>query len=188
MPRDFPVIVSLFGGGGVEVLGNPGVCIVWCHPARGATIADSTKSVRLVWPIWLGLGPIRGILLVLSKLGVGQPHILIYQILESAYAKVHGGFDAENLKLQCPQFHSQWTPGMNAGVLLGFHSHVAQVASPTPTNLLWILFSAIRGIGYVGHVLLSARGQVMLSVWHKTVPSVWICKCQDNPIRSSEKL
>ena len=83
-------------------------------------MSDSSKSVKPVWPIWLGLGPIRGNSLVLSKLGVSQPHILIYQVLESAYAMVHGGYDTDNVRLPCPLFHSQGTAGMNSGVLLGF--------------------------------------------------------------------
>ena len=105
--------------GGVEVFGHPGLFIVSCHPAKGAAISDSSKSGKPVWPIWLGpiwlgLGPIRGITLVLSKLGVIQPHILIYRILESAYAMVHGGYDTDNFRLLCPLFHSQWTAGMNS--------------------------------------------------------------------------
>ena len=144
--------------GGVEILGHPGLCIVWCHPATGAAISNSTKSVNPMCPIWLGLGPIRGISLVLSKLGVSEPHILIYQILESAYAMVHGGFDAGNVKLLCPQLHSQWTPRMNSDVLPGFQPQAAHLDSHTPTNLLWVLFSSVRGTGYVGHVLVSYRG------------------------------
>ena len=169
--------------GCVEMLGHPGLCIlhaVWCHPTRRAAIADSAKYVNPVWPIWLGLGPIRGISLVLSKLGVSQPHILIYQISESAYAMVHGGFDTENARLLCPQLHSQWTRGMN-GVLLGFQPKAAQLDSNTPTNMLCVIFSIVRGTGYVGHVLVSYRGNVQLTVWHTKVPSVWISECQESP-------
>ena len=54
--------------GGVELLEHPGLYIVWCHLVKGAVISDSTKSVKPVWPIWLGLGPIGGISLVLSNL------------------------------------------------------------------------------------------------------------------------
>ena len=166
--------------GGVEVLGHPGLFIVWCHPAKGAAIYDSSKSVKPVWPIWLGLGPIRGISLVLSKLGVSQPHILIYQVLECAYAMVHGGYDTDNVRLPCPLFHSQWSAGMNSGVLLGFQTPTAHLDSHTPSNLLWVLFSSVRGKGYVGHVLVSCKGTVKMTVWHSKVPSVWICECQGN--------
>ena len=36
--------------GGVELLGHPGLYIVWCHPAKGAAISDSTKSIKPVCP------------------------------------------------------------------------------------------------------------------------------------------
>ena len=166
--------------GGVNLLGHPGVYIVWCHPAKGAAISDSTKSVTPVCPIWRGLGPIRGISLVLSKLGVSQPHIIVYQILESAYAMVHGGFDTDNVRLLCPLFHSQWTAGMNSSVLLGFQPQAAHLDSHTPSNLLWVLFSCVRGTGYVGNVLPSCRGTVKMTVWHAKVPSVWISESQEN--------
>ena len=174
-----PLNCIIFRWGGVEFWGHPGLCILWCHPAKGAAISDAMKSVKPVWPIWLGLGPIRGFSLVLSKLGVSQPHFLMYQILESAYAMVHGGFDTDNVRLLCPQFHSQWTTGMNSGVLLGFQPQAAHVGSHTPSNLLWVLFSSIRGTGYVGHVLVSYRGTVNITVWHAKVPPVWISECQE---------
>ena len=165
--------------GGVEILGNPGLCIVWCH--LGGAIAGSTKSVSRVWPIWLGLGPLRRISMVVSKLGVSQPHILINQILKSAYAMVHGGFDTQNVSPPCPQFHSWWAPGMNSRVLLGFQPQAAHVDIHTPTNLLQVLFSSVRGTGYVGHVLVCSRGNAELCVLHTRVPSVWICECQESP-------
>ena len=117
--------------------------------------------------------------MVLPKLGVSQPHVLVYQILESAYAMVHGGFDTDNVRLLCPQFHSQWTAGMNCGVLLGFQPQAFHLGSHTPSNLLWVLFSPGRGTGYVGHVLVSCRGTIKLTVWHAKVPSVWIIESQE---------
>ena len=89
--------------------------------------------------------------------------------------------DTENVRLLCPQFHSQWAPGMNSSVLLGFQPQVAHVDSHTPTNLLWVLFSSVQGTRYVGHVLVSSTGNVKLTVWHTKLPPVWICECQESP-------
>ena len=143
-------------------------------------MSASSKSVKPVWPIWLGLDPTRGISLVLSKLGVSQPHILIYQILESTYAMVHGGYDTDNVRLLCHLFHSQWTVGMNSGMLLGFQTQATHLGSHTPSNLLWVRFSSVRGTQFVGHVLVSCRGTNKMTVWHAKVPSVWITECQGN--------
>ena len=98
MLQAFPATVSFFGGG-VLSFWDIRVCKLSGVILRRELPSDSTKSEKPVWPIWLGLGPFRGISLVLSKLGVGQPHILIYQILGSTYAMVHGGFYSENVRL-----------------------------------------------------------------------------------------
>ena len=69
---------------------------------------------------------------------------------------------------------------MNSGVLLGFQTPTAHLDSHTASNLLWVLFSCVRGKGYVGHVLVSGKGTVKMTVWHSKVPSIWISECQGN--------
>ena len=96
------------------------------------------------------------------------------------YAMVHGGFDTGQVRLVCPYFHSQWTPGMNSCVLTGFQPQAAHLGSHTPTNLLWVLFSSVRGTGYVGHALVSCMGNAKMTIWHTKVLFVWISECQGN--------
>ena len=148
---------------GVQVLGNLKRCTIWCHPAKGAIITQTRFSENPAWPIWLGLGPTRGIFVVLSQLCVRHPHILIYKIRESACTMVHGGFDIANLRLTCPRFHSRWLAGMNVGVLLGSAALSDPKTFHTPSNLLRVLFSSVKAKGYVGHVLFGSGGHAFLS-------------------------
>ena len=66
-------------------------------------------------------------------------------------------------------------------MLLGFQTPTAYLDSHTPSNLLWVLFSSVKGKGYVGHVLVSCKGTVKMTVWHSKVPSVWNLRMPREP-------
>ena len=60
--------------GGVILVGRRYVRILWTRPVTAQEVVGQATEQVVVWPVILGIGPIRGVATALSRLGLKEPH------------------------------------------------------------------------------------------------------------------
>ena len=82
-------------GGGGWIQGKQQVDIVWSHSSGASALQPQEHPTRIVWPVWLGIGPAQGVTVPLARVGVQHPETVVFRILEAAYAIVYAAEEPE---------------------------------------------------------------------------------------------
>ena len=163
--------------GGLTVAGKQSLHIVWSHPSRVAAVHGMVSPSDKVWAVWLGAGLPKGIVTVLARLGMPQPHQFMFQVLALLHSVTYGN---ETVQLgPCPYIRhpSDWVPGANTQLAVG-SAPAYETSQQVPLWLIWALESATRpsSLSPVAHVL-GHQPLVTVASWRRTVPDVWVGTC-----------
>ena len=161
--------------GGVRITGKPRVDIVWSHPSRASSLIDGDSETRVVWPVWLGLGPIRGIAVPLARAGARRVQAVILQVLEAAHVMVHSREEAGAHSPVRPSILCGWRAGTNSRVVSGINPKRRRGAKPAEFPVWWVLSLAIRPRAESTLALLLQTGDgIHATEWNPRVPDVWM--------------
>ena len=161
--------------GGVHVTGKPRIDIVWSHPSTAGSLIDSDSEARVVWPVWLGLGPIRGITVPLARAGGRRAQAVVLQVLEATHVMVHSGEEASAGRSLRPSILCGWRAGTNSRVVTGINPKRRRGAEPVEFPVWWVLSSAIRPRAESTLALLLQTGDgIYAAEWNPRVPDVWM--------------
>ena len=69
---------------GVVVTRRVSIRIVWTHPEALVRVFAQGGDTTKTWPVVLGMGPILGVVPVVSKLGITDPILCMHTVLDSA--------------------------------------------------------------------------------------------------------
>ena len=145
---------------------------------------DRIREGYTVWPVWLGLGPIKGVHKTLAQLGVDSAERVVLQVLSSAYKAVHPkGQDIETWK--SPQLRpgveigpieidARWVQGVQRHVAFGVICGHVPASDIVASSAVWKAVSLMRDedLGMKAHVIGSWSG-VTMSEWSMLAPDVW---------------
>ena len=161
--------------GGVRMTGKPRIDIVWPHPSRASSLLDGDSETRVVWPVWLGLGPIKGITLLLARAGARRAQAVVLQVLEAARVMVHFGEEASAGRSLRPSILCGWRARINCRVVTGINPKRRRGAKPVEFLVWWVLSSAIKLRAESTLALLLQTGDgIHAAEWNPRVPDVWM--------------
>ena len=76
--------------GGAVIKGRVAIRTVWSHPGAMVKVFSQGGDTAKTWPVVLGMGPILGVAPVLSKLGIKDPVLFMYKVMDSALRTYKG--------------------------------------------------------------------------------------------------
>ena len=104
-------------GGGLQIANR--LRIVWCHPSQVTRQWHQVGESERVWPLVLGMGPLRGQVTALKRAGMQEPRGFVTRVLEVAHRWVYDGFGQPPAEAAQPHISRTWEPGINDTLLVG---------------------------------------------------------------------
>ena len=159
--------------GGVVIKGRVSIRIIWSHPAAMVEVHTQAAGKTKTWPVVLGMAPILGIAPVLSKLGVKDPVLFMYKVMDSALRTYKGHRRSTHQAVFV--WPSDWVGGANGGCIVGYGKPPTQKHVRVAPELMWCLRSmmVVNTKSPVIHTLVW-QDQTYVSQWHRRVPSQWV--------------
>uniref|UniRef100_A0A7S1JFZ3 Uncharacterized protein n=1 Tax=Eutreptiella gymnastica TaxID=73025 RepID=A0A7S1JFZ3_9EUGL len=122
-------------------------------------VQEMSQADKVVWPVCLGVGPFKGALGPVMKLGGKEAPKYMFKVLEfavRAYKCAQGHSDWPGQF----EWHSEWVPGMHDKVLVRWGKEPAASGVEVQPHLGWCLRSVVR--------LQSTSEPLRLQVWQQT--------------------
>ena len=145
---------------------------MWSHLLRASSLRNGDTEGHAVWPVWLGLGPSRGLLLLVGVQGV---KVVVFTGLKAAHVIVYTGGVGNGESAMQRGLVSLWRAGTNCRIARSLILKQRPNAQTAEFAVWLALCSPIRPRAESSLALLQQTlGGVQAAKWNKRVLDVWL--------------
>ena len=119
------------------------------------------------------MAPILGVAPVLKNLGIKDPVLFMYKVMDSALRTYRG--HRRNTHQGAFEWLPDWVRGANGGCIVGYGKPPTNKHVMVTPDVLWCLRSmmVVNTKSPIIHALVW-QAQTFVSQWHRRVPSQWV--------------